>query len=79
MKKSRAPNPKRIVHKKPHSAPAVNAVAMHSAESIVKSMRNFKNIINSLFCASKVSSRVYNIYNIVHTRARNVKGNGGWR
>jgi hypothetical protein len=68
----------------PHNAPAVKANAMHNADRMVKVIRNFKNISSSFFggavyCVAdgrKNSSALYNIYNIVHARARDVKEKG---
>ena len=76
IKNNNAPNPKIIVQVHPQMAPAVKAVARHKAESMVKSTRNFKNIAYSFAAAVENVRRIYNIYNIVHTRARDVKENG---
>ena len=73
MKKSNAPKPKRIVQRKLHKAPAVNANARHMAESMVKSILNFKSIVSSFLREERKVAHSYNIYNIVHARARDVK------
>ena len=85
MKKSNAPKPNKMVHVNPHSAPAVKANPMHSAERMVKMILNFKNISYSFFweefCrgvnGKDNNSTLYNIYNIVHARARDVKEKRG--
>ena len=73
IKNNKAPNPKIMVQRNPHSAPAVMANARQMAESMVKSTLNFKNIALFLLVRLKKCLTVYNIYNIVHARARDVK------